>query len=53
MFKNISSLGTILNKTEQKSITGSGFTVCRPQECPIGMEWDRFECTCVESDYHC
>lgn len=53
MLKNISSLGVTLNKTEQESITGSGILICRPHECPIGQEWSRLECTCVDSPFHC
>jgi len=46
MLNKFSSLGTVLNKEEQKSINGSGF--CIPHRCPIGEIWDRVVCGCVE-----
>ncbi|MFT5890695.1 MAG: hypothetical protein ACI9Y7_000788 [Dokdonia sp.] len=53
MLKNISSLGVVLNKREQESIMGSGILICRPHECPIGEEWSRVECTCVDAPPDC
>ncbi len=50
MLNKFSSLGTVLNKEEQKSINGSG-GFCIPHRCPIGEEWSREECTCVPEEY--
>ncbi|WP_408025941.1 hypothetical protein [Tenacibaculum litoreum] len=47
MLKNISNLGTILNKTEKKNINGSD-KGCNPFEvCDFDERYDYSLCQCV------
>ncbi len=49
MLKNISNLGSVLNKSEQKSVNGG--RKCFPFEsCDINEEWDFGSCQCVFSN---
>jgi hypothetical protein len=50
MLQSISSLGSILNKTEQESING-GRVGCKVIfDCPIGMVFSCRYCACVNPD---
>ena len=51
--KNLLNLGTVLNKTEQKSINGGGYNQCiKPENCEVqtcsaNETWDSECCACV------
>lgn len=47
MLKNISNLGKVINKTQQKSIKGGLWEACSTLEIHSGCVDTRFGCVCT------